>query len=312
MPLTFKGLNRYFDGLLDSISLALTEGVGDIGKLSVMVGRTAERFQYGLAQRGAEQIDLTESSRAALAWFLYFSKPEAFERYVAATRCMHAALMSEAAPILSWRGPVIVHFRPARQMYRWRISGDGTRIVLPTPTLALEPELMVKFARQVAGARIYRPEVTAGLLGEPYQTLKRELDGLAAEPEQPQGAAHDLLASFDRVNRAYFGGTMARPRLVWGNVITGRKFGHYDFIQDTVMISRTLDRPEIPEFVIDHVMHHELLHKKHGFRWSGRRRCAHTPEFRSEERQFPQYSEADALLRNLAQKILPRRRRRAV
>jgi hypothetical protein len=66
------------------------------------------------------------------------------------------------------------------------------------------------------------------------------------------------------------------------------------------MISRALDRPDVPEFVVDHVMHHELLHKKHGLRWQDGRGVAHTREFRSEEVRFAQYEPADQFLRQLA------------
>ena len=58
-----------------------------------------------------------------------------------------------------------------------------------------------------------------------------------------------------------------RPGLVWSRQLTGRKFGHYDFIQDTVMLSRTLDHHDVPALLVDYIMYHELLHKKHGIRW---------------------------------------------
>ena len=78
--------------------------------------------------------------------------------------------------------------------------------------------------------------------------------------------------------------------------LTGTKFGHYEFVHDQLCISSTLDRPDVPAFVIDHVMHHELLHKKHGFRWQGTRQHTHTHAFRADERTFPHYEEAACFL----------------
>ena len=46
-------------------------------------------------------------------------------------------------------------------------------------------------------------------------------------------------------------------------------------------------------------MHHELLHKKHGAEWHGRRQHVHTPTFRAEERTFREYAQADAFLKKL-------------
>ena len=83
-------------------------------------------------------------------------------------------------------------------------------------------------------------------------------------------------------------------------LFTGRKFGHYDRIRDVVMISSSLDRAEVPEYVLDSVMYHELLHKKLGIGWRNGRMAAHTPEFRSLDRDFRRYNEADSFLKRLA------------
>jgi len=68
----------------------------------------------------------------------------------------------------------------------------------------------------------------------------------------------------------------------------------------TLPVGSTLDRTDVPEYVFDHVMHHELLHKKHGIQWRGRRQHAHTSAFREEERRFEQYEEAAAFLNKLS------------
>ena len=99
---------------------------------------------------------------------------------------------------------------------------------------------------------------------------------------------------------AYFGGTMGRPRLAWSRKFTGRLFGHYDRLRDTVMISCTLDRADVPASVLDFVMFHELLHKKLGLDWRGARMAVHTPAFRVEERRFADFAAAEAALKRLA------------
>ena len=93
---------------------------------------------------------------------------------------------------------------------------------------------------------------------------------------------------------------MKKPVLTWNNLITHIKFGHYVPSTDTVMISIVLDTKEVPSYVLDHVMHHELLHKKLGAKVVGGRRMAHTPEFRAEERKFRRYQEAQTFLSKLS------------
>jgi hypothetical protein len=137
------------------------------------------------------------------------------------------------------------------------------------------------------------------MTSEGYQSLRAELESLGGIVETARGAFHDLAASFDRVNAAYFGGKMPRPRLIWNSTFTGRKFGHYDWIADTVMVSRSLDAPTVPEFVVDFLMYHELLHKFHGLHWVNGRGYAHTAEFQHDERKFPRYAEAEEVLNRL-------------
>jgi hypothetical protein len=128
-----------------------------------------------------------------------------------------------------------------------------------------------------------------------------ELESFAAPPPPPsRGRAHDLNEIFVRVNKAYFGGLMPKPILTWNRTLTARKFGHYQPSRDTVMISVTLDDPEVPAFVIDFVMYHELLHKKHGSMIVNGRRLSHSQAFRAEERRFAHYNEAERLIHELA------------
>jgi hypothetical protein len=137
--------------------------------------------------------------------------------------------------------------------------------------------------------------------GEDYAELRGELEALGGVVEQTRGAVHDLAESFARVNAQYFGEAMARPHLSWSRSLTRRKFGHYDHVRDWVMVSSTLDQPHVPEFVVDFLMYHELLHKQHGIRWSaGGRGYAHTAAFYADERRFKRFREAEAWLEKLA------------
>ena len=79
--------------------------------------------------------------------------------------------------------------------------------------------------------------------------------------------------------------------------------GHYQPAADTVMISITLDDPGVPDYAIDLVMYHELLHKKMGAQQINGRRYAHTETFREEERKFRYYAEARAFLDKLGAEL---------
>ena len=107
-----------------------------------------------------------------------------------------------------------------------------------------------------------------------------------------------LEKSFDRVNDKYFYGMIEKPNLVWGKK-SFRKFGSYDYGSDTISISRSLEpHPRL----LDYVMYHEALHKKHKFTTSGARTRHHTSEFRKSEKRFENAAEMEKMLGRLASK----------
>jgi predicted metal-dependent hydrolase len=76
--------------------------------------------------------------------------------------------------------------------------------------------------------------------------------------------------------------------------------GTYHEKSDRVLVTRRLDSPQVPEFVLDFVMYHELLHKALGTgRGRDGRRRVHGPEFRRLERRFRGYREAEEWLKRL-------------
>lgn len=148
------------------------------------------------------------------------------------------------------------------------------------------------------------PEVVNDFaLSEDFSGVLFEMESFIEPPlEALKGHVHDLEASFERVNRRYFQGKMARPALQWNRLLTVATMGYYQALHDRVIISLSLDHAGVPEFVLDYVMYHELLHKKHGETRANGRRFVHTPEFRREERQFDKYPEATAFLKDWALK----------
>ncbi|HUS07874.1 MAG TPA: hypothetical protein VMZ52_16340, partial [Bryobacteraceae bacterium] len=65
------------------------------------------------------------------------------------------------------------------------------------------------------------------------------------------------------------------------------------------ILSRALDRPQVPQVAVDYVMFHEMLHLKYPVEHRGSRRCVHTREFKAAEKDFQQLSEAKEALKNL-------------
>ena len=91
-----------------------------------------------------------------------------------------------------------------------------------------------------------------------------------------------LEASFSRVNEKYFYGFLEKPNLVWGGH-TLTQLGSYHYASDTITISRILEKDP---GLLDYVMYHEMLHKKHKFYSKNGRSYHHTKLFRTKEKEF--------------------------
>jgi predicted metal-dependent hydrolase len=105
---------------------------------------------------------------------------------------------------------------------------------------------------------------------------------------------------FLRLNRRFFDGQLPKPTISWSQRRTRRIIAHHDFAHDTIIISKTLDEPDIPDWFVEYVLYHEMLHLKHPARLINGRRYYHTHAFRVEEQRFPYYQEAQDFLDHIA------------
>ncbi len=115
----------------------------------------------------------------------------------------------------------------------------------------------------------------------------------------PKTESHPILEdSFNRVNEKYFYNIIEQPNLCWGTDSI-RKLGSYEYQTDTITISRIFEsEPEL----LDYVMYHELLHKKHKFYHKNGRNYHHTKTFKTAEKQFENSARIESKIRVLTSK----------
>jgi len=115
------------------------------------------------------------------------------------------------------------------------------------------------------------------------------------------GQVHNLLEHFDAINHRYFKGAIS-AEIGWGQAGTPQRrrrrsitFGSYDHRARRIVLHPVLDVVTVPALVVARVVHHEMLHAKHGeSRDAGGRRVVHSKAFRAEEATFDGAAEADA------------------
>jgi SprT-like family protein len=124
-----------------------------------------------------------------------------------------------------------------------------------------------------------------------------------------QGNTYDLEKIFSRLNRRYFDSTLEKPTITWSQRKTRSILGHHDRVYDTITISKSLDSSQVPEWFVEYILYHEMLHIKHAARMINGRRYYHTAAFRLDERRFARYEDAQSWLEQVArQRRVPRAR----
>ena len=295
---SFRGLQSYFDTLLTQ--LARADKPAQREEVYELIVASSENIENGIQSKRAQPEQLKRPAREMRAWLAYFSQRENFDEYCAAVRRAEPIFREACTWPAAKSIGIVVHFRPLQGIYRIRTCPDAVLVRLPTPMICFDAALLRSVAQMAFTKGGDRKLVHDATGSEPYRRIAAALELLGGLVAQTRGVHHDLAASFERVNAAYFQGSLRRPRLAWSRTFAARRFGHYDHAHDTVVVNAVLDRQSVPAAAVDFIVYHELLHKHLGLMWSSNRMAAHTPEFRERERQFKQYDEAKAVIRKLA------------
>jgi hypothetical protein len=185
----------------------------------------------------------------------------------------------------------------------------GVLLIRIADTLAAAPEDIHEALAEILLSKLFRRPVAAST-NERYRRylnrgdVRRDLDRVRGargrkQIEDPSGKHYDLSQLFDELNFQYFFGLMPRPTLGWSRQASRTLLGHYDSSHNMIVLSRILDRAEVPRLAVEYVMYHEMLHLRHPVEHKGARRCVHTRAFKDEEKLFVRFREAKLLLRHL-------------
>jgi len=118
-----------------------------------------------------------------------------------------------------------------------------------------------------------------------------------------KGAFFNLASIFDDLNRRYFRGRLAKPVLTWSVRKTYRILGHHDATHETIAVSRSLDDKNVPKFVVEYIVFHEMLHIHHPTVHHNGRRYNHTAAFRRDEEQFEHFHAAEKWIENNVRRL---------
>jgi len=264
------------------------------------VQRRADAIEKVCAQQKSTPAELATPSRRVYCWLKFLLSEDNLAH--------HLAALAQARDVVDHSQP---HLQRPLRLYLvnldslWRKNHYNNLLLLKVNEgfLTADQEIWEALIRTALYHRNLssRQKVRSFGESEEFHEVLFELESFAGPASTTtQGQFHNLDESFDRVNAAYFQGSIPKPNLVWSHARTVQTFGHYQPGRDVVMLSLSLDQPNVHTELVDYLMYHELLHKKHGTMVVNGRRLVHTAPFREDERRFSSYQAARRQLTQLA------------
>jgi hypothetical protein len=281
-----------------------------------LLHQATDQIEQSCHQQGLTSAHLSDQSRQLLAWMKFLLDNQNLQAHLDAVRRVRQLSQDLLLPkrkrfIRQTPGPLdpqqlTIEISNLTSLYRFKKTADSAYIQISEGFVGADDDVLVALVESMLLGK--RPQTTTVLkrfaVSEEFSEILLAID-LMVEPMGliSKGRAYDLEEIFERVNRHYFEGKIAKPQLAWSKILTLRKFGHYEPARDRIVISLTLDNDQIPACIAEFVMYHEMLHILHGETWVNGRRLVHTPAFRQDERQFKDYRFAEAELARLAQAL---------
>jgi hypothetical protein len=283
-----------------------------IARLASRMRADTEAIKALCEESDGTPADLPAPSRRGYGWLRYLSEPKALTRHLETQKrfTVQAQKVLALLPSKQRARSLQVRLYATAVLYRTRLQGQVYQITLNEGFVGAPRQIINALARATldegrTGRRASDVATTSETIrsyakGDDFAAIQSALhDAVLTPTYHAVGQYHDLNLAFERVNTEYFEGKLDRPHMEWSRTRTRRKLGHYDNTRDTVMVSQTLDAAGVPEYVVDFVVYHELLHKTMGTPLVKGRRRVHTSGFRQAERSFRQYAEAREFISKL-------------
>ncbi|MGC9467299.1 MAG: hypothetical protein ACP5HS_01785 [Anaerolineae bacterium] len=300
---TCNRYHREFAKLVNSGGGALGAEAPEVQRIARRLASEAEAIADLCADAGGTPSALPIRSRRGYQWLRFLSNPKNLTQHLDVlthvTTAGRRLLERRSHP----GAPLHVRLFATPMLYRTQLKGRAYHVLINEGFLNASRSTLGTLMRAALNqqeSKSLRPALRAYAVSDAFAEIQAELQAsTAAPPNAGKGQYHDLDEAFNRVNAAYFEGELKRPNLRWNRIPTFRKLGDYDEAGDSLMVSITLDSADVPSFVIDYVVYHELLHKTMGTRAINGRRYAHTRAFREAEQAFRRYEEAQAVINSM-------------
>jgi hypothetical protein len=192
--------------------------------------------------------------------------------------------------------PSIVYAAARRRIFSWTPAAGGSPLVVRVgPEFRLAPPAVAEALVRIVTRRRLPREVRRRLFFEvrSFSALKSGCGAGVGRCLPPQGQYVDLAPLLAKVQEERFR-TPIPAAIGWTERPLRRLMGRFEkgSPEGLVVVNRLLDSPLAPNWYLDFLVYHELLHAVIPPRPGADRILIHPPEFRRAERRHPEHARA--------------------
>ena len=268
-----------------------------IAHLSQRIHNTTRMIEIICQKNGAFPADLPERSYRAYLWLRFLSEPQRLLQHLLALQDFIKFFHQEKKKNINLQ----INIANTNYLFRSTLANHSCKFVAAEGFIAADSAIKRYLIQTLFHKNTYAlSQIRQFSQGKTYQHIMQMLWQYTEQSAlSTRGHYYDLMQIFQRANSQYFQNVLQPPRLLWSSRISLRRLGYYHPDMDTITISRALDSKSVPQYVLDYVMYHEILHKVLGLKLVNKNRMAHTRQFRDLERKFRQYQPAKKFIENM-------------
>lgn len=125
------------------------------------------------------------------------------------------------------------------------------------------------------------------------------MDSLSDKQTANLNSSIDLAQIFDKINMLYFDGKLDCAIMFGRKYQSPRKrcirLGSYNVSNNTIRINPDLNDPEVPVFLIEYIVYHEMTH---AWCYANHSKLRHRGQFHTKEKEFVNFKTARKWLRD--------------
>ncbi|NOQ97286.1 MAG: hypothetical protein GQ561_03900 [Calditrichae bacterium] len=300
MTYYIPGIIRYERRLLQDYSAGPRDKA--IKKLLFQLEGYLAKVHSNLKSIGISQNQLSLKSLAALTTLegIYHQSTGSSSRY---TR-VYGTIVNEVKQFPSYRKKnILLRISASSRLYHsLRLRSGKILMQISLASLALPDEyfsLLMKLLLSRLSAKPINQAWKTRLIQYENDFHNRQATPLMSAKKRlnPQGDYYNLSEIFQNLNRQYFRNGLDQPNIGWSLRKNRHRLGSYDSPQKKMMISKILDNRNVPSYVVEGIVYHEMLHQLHPIQKKNGRRIFHGKIFKINEKKFAEHLKLQSWLK---------------